>query len=823
MPLSSSVHRSLLRAFMALPLLALAACPTETLAPGSSTKLGPLYGEELKAHVPGDIVAVTVWIVAPASARDFDNPVTLAGADVDFSVADPTIARISGPSRVTTAQADFFHRAQAVAQLEYLREGTTTLTARVANATWTDPDPLPGTGAGPFPVSGSFPVKSVRPDHIAFSPASPIFIESRLESLEVSAQLVSTTGEQLLGYSLKWSCPQGETVSRLVLHSGGECTGSDLSVKLFPTGIGTTVFHATAPDPMFARYPVSGDLQLTVTNPVARIDLTATGLVRIGSATALTPAFRDAQGNLLPANLALVSPSLSSNWRLADRLAWTSSDPSVATVDNSGAVTGVAPAAVTITATYYQLDANLLPIGTFATGSLTLNVQPTSNLIVVEPNPAMVTVGGAMLLRGTATDAAGHPIGATFTWLTQNTALLSATDQGFALGANLGRITGLSTGVPSTTPSATVDVWVRAAGAQIVVPVTVYRTVATALITPATYTLHPGEHVQLAATLQDDSGNTVPNAATSIDWTALDPGTATVSALGLVTAIAVNATPARIRVQSTDGSTTLANITVQPLNPNPIATLQLQPSSASMAIGTVATPFTAQALDAAGVATSAPVSWAINTSAVGNIGPTGQITALGAGSSTIVASNASGSVYGQALLRVAGPSGIARIVVQPSHVFLTNPGDTSPYTVTAFDVNGVQVSPGPVTWTSANLARATVDLNTGVVTAVATGGTWITATRDGQTSTAAVTIGARGAIKGTLSSTSNQFLSGGKVSINGNPLVNVDAGTNQFYIPGLGAGSYLISVSVDGIPGTRDFTVVVTANSVTTMPVAVFP
>src|ERR1043166_2988197 len=124
-----------------------------------------------------------------------------------------------------------------------------------------------------------------------------------------------------------------------------------------------------------------------------------------------------------------------------------------------------------------------------------------------------------------------------------------------------------------------------------------------------------------------------------------------------------------------------------------------------MAIGAVATPFTAQALDAAGVATSAPVSWAINTSAVGNIGPTGQITALGAGSSTIVASNASGSVYGQALLRVAGPSGIARIVVQPSHVFLTNPGDTSPYTVAALDVNGVQVSPGLVTWTSANLAR----------------------------------------------------------------------------------------------------------------------
>jgi uncharacterized protein YjdB len=323
--------------------------------------------------------------------------------------------------------------------------------------------------------------------------------------------------------------------------------------------------------------------------------------------------------------------------------------------------------------------------------------------------------------------------------------------------------------------------------------------------------------------LQDASGNTVPNAATSIDWQALDPGTATVSALGLVTAVAVNATPARIRVQSTDGSTTLANITVQPLNANPIATLLLQPTSASMAIGAVATPFTAQALDAGGAATSAPVSWAINTSAVGNIGLTGQITALGAGSSTIVASNASGSVYGQALLRVAGTSGIARIVVQPSHVFLTNPGDTSPYTVAAFDVNGAPVSAGPVTWVSSNIARATVDLNTGVVTAVATGGTFITATRDGQTSTAAVTIGARGAIKGTLSSTSNQFLSGGKVSINGVQLVNVDAGTNQFYIPGLGAGSYLISVAVDGIPGTRDFTVVVTANNVTTMPVAVFP
>jgi hypothetical protein len=242
-----------------------------------------------------------------------------------------------------------------------------------------------------------------------------------------------------------------------------------------------------------------------------------------------------------------------------------------------------------------------------------------------------------------------------------------------------------------------------------------------------------------------------------------------------------------------------------------------------MAVGTVATPFIAQALDASGAATSAHVDWFINSSAVGSIGVGGQITATGAGSSTVVAANANGDVYGQALLRVAGTSGIARIVVAPFHVFLPNPGQTWPFTVTAFDVTGTSVSPGPVTWASSNIARATVDINTGVVTAVSTGGAIITATRDGQTSSGAVTIGARGAIKGTMSSTSNQFLSGGKVSVNGVLLVTVDAGTNQFYIPGLAAGSYLVSVAVDGIPFTQDFTVVVTANSTTLMPVAVFP
>ena len=612
MPWSSSVYKGSLRACSALALLALAACPTQTLAPGSSTKLGPLYGEELKAHVPGDIVSMTVWIVAPASARDFANPVTIEGADVDFSVADPTIARVSGPSRVTTTQASVANRAQAVVHLEYLREGTTTLTARVANATWTDPDPLPGTSAGPFPVSGSFPVKSERPDHIEFSPASPIFIESRVQSLEVSALLVSTVGEQLLGYSLKWSCPQGETVSRLVLHSGGECTGSDLSVKLLPTATGTTVFHATAPDPMFARYPVSGDLQVVVTNPVARIDLTATGLVRIGSATPITPAFRDVQGNLLPANLALLSPSLSSNWRLADRLWWTSSDPSLATVDNSGAVTGIAPGPVTITATYYQFDDNSQRIGTFATGSLAISVQPTSNIVVVDPASAVVTVGGAKLLGATVTDATGHNIGASVSWVSQNSSIVLASDQGVGLGTNLGRINGVSTGVPSTTPSATVEVWVRAAGALAIVPVTVYRAVATALITPATYTLHPGEHVQLAATLQDGSGNTVPNAATSIDWSALDPGTATVNALGLVTAVAVNATPARIRVQSTDGSTTLANISVVsvPVGGVPTGIVLLPSGTVHLGVG-ASQVFTAYLVDALGNRTAPAAGFAI--------------------------------------------------------------------------------------------------------------------------------------------------------------------------------------------------------------------
>jgi len=215
-------------------------------------------------------------------------------------------------------------------------------------------------------------------------------------------------------------------------------------------------------------------------------------------------------------------------------------------------------------------------------------------------------------LGATVTDAAGHSISASVTWVSQNSSILLASDQGIGLGTYLGRINGVSTGVPSTTPSATVEVWVRAAGALTIVPVTVYRAVATALITPATYTLHPGEHVQLAATLQDASGNTVPTAATSIDWSALDPGTATIDQFGLVTAVAVNATPARIRVQSTDGSTTLANITVAnvPAGGVPTGIVLLPTGTVHLGVG-ASQVFTAYLVDAQGNRTAPAAGFAI--------------------------------------------------------------------------------------------------------------------------------------------------------------------------------------------------------------------
>src|SRR2546428_10988953 len=81
---------------------------------------------------------------------------------------------------------------------------------------------------------------------------------------------------------------------------------------------------------------------------------------------------------------------------------------------------------------------------------------------------------------------------------------------------------------------------------------------------------------------------------------------------------------------------------------------------------------------------------------------------------------------------------VASVAVSPAAAGLTV-GATTQLTATPKDANGTALSSRAVTWATSNAAVATVSAS-GVVTGVAAGSATITATSEGQSGTASVTV-----------------------------------------------------------------------------------
>src|SRR5205807_4490530 len=112
-----------------------------------------------------------------------------------------------------------------------------------------------------------------------------------------------------------------------------------------------------------------------------------------------------------------------------------SSNTTVATVSNSGLVSGVTPGTATITATSE---------GKSGTSSVTVTNVPVATVEVTPPS-ASVQAGQTVQLTGTPRDAGGNPLsGRTVTWSSSNTSVATVSNSGLA--------SGVTPGSPTTTP-----------------------------------------------------------------------------------------------------------------------------------------------------------------------------------------------------------------------------------------------------------------------------------------------------------------------------------------------------------------------------------
>lgn len=443
--------------------------------------------------------------------------------------------------------------------------------------------------------------------------------------------------------------------------------------------------------------------------PVASVAVVpGAGTVSIGSSMALTAVAYDATGTSLTGRAVV----------------WASSGPGIATVDGSGIVTGVTAGAAQITATSE---------GKSGTATVNVVLVPVAS-VAVAPGSLTLTVGQAAALTATATDANGNVLaGRGLTWSSSNTTVATVA------------ASGLVTAVTAGTASVTATSEGHTATAQVVVsapppgPPPPPAPVASISLTPQSAAVAVGGAVVLQATLTDASGNVL--AGRAITWTSSAPQVASVNQSGGVSA----ASPGTATITAaSEGRTATAVITVNASAPPPpaaVAGVTVTPQTVTLVVGSKAN-LSAAALDAAGnVLAGRSITWLSGAQTVVTVSSTGAITAVGTGTTTITATCEGQSGSATVTVIPQPPSAVASVTVRPATATLT-PGGTVLLGAILLDSAQNVLTGRSVAWLSSAPQVASVDSMSGAVTAYAPGSATITATSEGKSGTAQITVNA---------------------------------------------------------------------------------
>ena len=338
--------------------------------------------------------------------------------------------------------------------------------------------------------------------------------------------------------------------------------------------------------------------------------------------------------------------------------------------------------------------------------------------LTLAPATASITAGTTQGLTATTRDASGNVLtGRTVIWTTSNAAVATVSAAGVVTGVAAGgpaQITATSEGQSGS-------------AAIMVTPVPV----ATVTVAPATATISEGGTQVLTATTRDASGNVLTGRA--ITWTTGNAARATVSAAGVVTGVAAGA-PVTITATS-EGKTGTAAITVTLV---PVASVSVTPETATVMVGETA-PLTATTKDAAGnVLSGRSITWTTNNAALATVSAAGVVSGVAAGDLVTITATSEGKAATAAITVTLVP--VASVTVAPETATVMV-GETAPLTATTRDAAGNVLTGRTITWTTSDAAYATVS-PAGIVTGVAGGGgpVSITATSEGQSGTAAITV-----------------------------------------------------------------------------------
>jgi uncharacterized protein YjdB len=514
-----------------------------------------------------------------------------------------------------------------------------------------------------------------------------------VSNFAVASVSVAPTSNQLIPRgSVQLTATVRDQTGAIVLNRVIAWSSSNTSVAtVSPSGLVTAVAVGTASITATSEGQSGAAGVTVVPAPVASVEVNPiTPTVVVLQTVALSVTLKDPEGFVITGR----------------PVTFTSSNTSVATVSSTGVITGVAPGTATIVATSEGKSANVTATVTMAAvGSVT-----------VQPSTASLPVGQTTALAATVRDANGTIItDRTVTWATTNGAVATVAANGVVAALTVG----------SATITATVDGKFGSA-AITVTP----AAVGSVTVQPATATVAVGQTTPLSAVVRDVTGSVVTGRV--VTWSSSSNSIASVSTSGVVTGVAAGT--ATITATS-EGRSGTATITVAAPSSAPVATVSVQPTTASVAVGQTTT-LVATTRDANGnTLTGRTVTWTTSASGVATVSTSGVVTGLAPGTATITAT--SEGKTGTATVTVTPPP-VATVTVAPLTPTVVV-GGTVTLTATTKDAAGNTLTGRTVTWTTSASSIATVSTS-GVVTGVAAGTATITATSEGRTGTATVTV-----------------------------------------------------------------------------------
>jgi len=216
---------------------------------------------------------------------------------------------------------------------------------------------------------------------------------------------------------------------------------------------------------------------------------------------------------------------------VASSVDWESSNPSVATVDDSGNVMALTPRTTSVSASIGSVQ---------SVGAVT--VQPSAPAsLTLTPSSLDVTLGSTLKIAAVVRDSSGAPIpGAVVAWTSgnANVATVDAT----------GGVTGKAVGIAS--------IRAQSGNAVSFAAVTVLTIpTKTVAVTPASVTVDLGATARFTATVRDPNGQTLSDRA--ISWASSQPFVAKVDSNGVATAVGPGATTITASSGGINGSATL--------------------------------------------------------------------------------------------------------------------------------------------------------------------------------------------------------------------------------------------------------------------------